>query len=184
VQFDRINFGWVLDCTISGNTIALWVGEPDRNSPLLQLFAYNPDEEQGAVVPIQDAIPTGWFGTFQLGRNSLVYWDWNERIVFVYHREEEKHSFDFVRQFQLNVTGSGHDRVALDGDILAIGGADSVHIFSARYDGHWEEASVLYYGVFLTDDDESYGNYQLAGQSLVVKKGNEVYSFHIEDCAL
>jgi len=113
-------------------------------------------------------IPTGFIWSIDLSHGYLVYWD---RDAFMYHREESNQTFSFLQQF--NIPGPWSNSLALNGDILVIGGDSITHIFSEK-NGNWEESITL---------DLPYDDYQLSGRSLLATNGNEVYAFNIEDCA-
>jgi len=165
VEFDRIDgFFWLLR-SISGDIIAVDIGYGGH----IQLYKYVPDLD--GVLPIQDQIPTGYAWSVGLINDYLAYRDKDREDVFVYRREEANKTFAFHQQ--INISGPWDNRLALDSDILVVGGIISTHIFSDQ-DGKWDETITL---------DQRYDYYALSGRQLLAATSTEVHAFDIQDCA-
>jgi len=156
-----------MECSIAGDTVAIFDTDSNYN-PVLQLYKYDKDRDE--VVP-QDPIPIPsgrWGDTMSLSHYHLVY---NVgRDVFVYKRQETNETYTFLQQ--LNVSAAEPYQLAIDKDVLVVGGENHTHIFSEQ-NGYWEETITL---------DKAYPYFSLSGRNLLAIAEHEVYSFNIERC--
>ena len=160
-------------CSIAEDTLAIVSWAWELHSGYVQLYKFNQQVE--GVITIQDHIPTGDVTALHLSTDYIAYWDTDEQAdVFVYSREKNNQTFTFHQQ--LNFSGPDHNHgLALDNDILVVGGHGRTHIFSEQIDGQCEETVTL---------DKVYSGYFLSGRNLIVTSyDNGVYYFDIEDCS-
>ena len=78
-----------------------------------------------------------------MSEGHLVYWYWDsyESDASVYNRDETNQTYIFHQQ--LNITGPDWNyNLALDNDIMVIGGDDSTHIFALQ-DGNGSKQSLI-----------------------------------------
>ena len=169
VQFDTIGLD-ISECLISGDTIAIY----DKFWASIQLYKYNQDQNE--VVPTQDPIPER-VSSMELSNDYLVYRDYWDEVFFIYHQDKTNQTFTL--QQQLNITGlPRYNSIALDNDILVVGGDNQTYIYSLQ-DGDWVESITL---------DESFDDIKVSGRTLLATKYNntslssEVYSYNIQDC--
>jgi len=174
-------------CSIVGDTIAI------RNWEGVALYKYDVDLRGFAL--LQDTIVTV-ADSSSLGQDHLAFSS-NSSMV-VYHREEKNDTFNLLQSivspdfredvkyvgdnddflmsddFYFNKEWLSHgDRVALDKDIMVVGGYNYTHIFSYHND-NWEEILTL---------QSSYDDYQLSGRNLlVVTQDDEIFYYSLEDC--
>ena len=166
VQFDTIDGS---DCSVSGDIIAIRGGYMEAEN--LQLYKYSQDTSK--VTAIQDIIPiTGTMTSLHLSNNYLVYRDGHENeAVSIYSQDKASQTFTFDQR--LDISGPFNRLVALDNDVLVVGGDSQTYIFSLQND-EWVETITL---------DETFTGYQLSGRKLVVStKEDEIYSFRFQDC--
>mmetsp|Transcript_9958 Transcript_9958/g.24359 ORF Transcript_9958/g.24359 Transcript_9958/m.24359 type:complete len:584 (-) Transcript_9958:126-1877(-) len=163
VQFDEvIGHG----CNIEENTIFTYHDVHGEVS----VFKY--DKDFDGIIRIQDPIATGRLTSAVLGKDHFVYWAPKERNAVVYHHDGDNQTFSLLQQ--LNITGPVINRgLALDNDIMVIGGINKTHIFSDQ-DGFWEETFTL---------SQSYDYYALSSRNLLAATWNEVHYFDIARCA-
>lgn len=95
--------------------------------------------------------------------------------IFIYHLDEANQTFTFHQQ--LNITGPSDNSLAIDNDILVVGGDSQTYIYSLQ-DVDWVESITL---------AQSFDHYQLSGRNIIAtnsdeSKADEIYSFHVQDC--
>ena len=154
---------------LSGDIIAIRGGYMEAEN--LQLYKYSQDTSK--VTAIQDSIPiTGTMTSLHLSNNYLVYRDGRENeAVSIYSQDKASQTFTFDQR--LDISGPFDRLVALDNDVLVVGGDSQTYIFSLQND-EWVETITL---------DETFTGYQLSGRNLIVStKEDEIYSFHFQDC--
>jgi len=116
--------------------------------------------------------------SLELSKENLVFRKYYTNDgIFIYQLNEANQTFTFHQQLNINITGPSDNSLAIDNDILVVGGDNQTYIYSLQ-DGDWVESITL---------DQSFDNYQLFGRNIIAtnsdeSKADEIYSFHVQDC--
>jgi len=116
--------------------------------------------------------------SLELSKDYLVFRkQYTHDGIFIYHRDETNQTFTFHQQLNINITGPSDNSLAIDNDILVVGGDNQTYIYSLQ-DGDWVESITL---------AQSFDHYQLSGRNIIATNSDEsgadeIYSFHIQDC--
>jgi hypothetical protein len=164
------------DCRIAGNTLVVLEYEMySDNSWMLQLYAFN--ETAYGFVPSQDPIVVyAEVLSMELSQNTFVFWDPFQQGATIYQRRNESEPYSLVEQISVNAPPE--NQIALDNDVLIVGGGgdDQTYVFSYR-NGNWAESFTL---------EQKYGHfkcYQLSAWTLLaITSEMNIYSFNIEEC--
>jgi len=164
VKTGKLNDGSPSGCSVAGNNVAIttWGGD---------LLLYKYDEDLNEVLPILDPIDAVGFVSI-LSSHYLVHAEANDSII-IYQRIERNQTFAFLQQ--LNISDYNGQALALDEDILVIGGYNHTYVF-AEQNGYWEEA--IKFDQPLAD----HWGYQISGRNLLATIGNMVYFYNIQKC--
>jgi hypothetical protein len=171
VEFDVISGQ---NCKIAGDKLVVLDFETFSDSSwILQLYSLN--ETLVGVVPSQDPIVVyAEVLSMELSQSSFVFWDRFQQGATIYQRRNESVPYSFVEQITINAPSE--NQIALDNDVLIVGGYDETYVFSYR-NGNWVESFTL---------EQRYGHfkyYQLSGRTLVASTSEmNIYSFNIEEC--
>ena len=127
--------------------------------------------------------------------NSFVYWLRDDSEALIYHRNKASQKFTLQQKLSMStlfdiadISDSLDDddfygfhgrngKLALDNDVLVVGGNTSTHIFSLTND-EWGKIISL---------DSSYYDFQISRRTIASAKNNvnqsdEVFIFNIQDC--
>jgi len=177
-QIQRLNLGnYAGSCSVAGITIVV---RDFRGG----IHAYQFDEELGEYVPLQNTLyATETIPAMSLSNHHLVYSTTQYgffqagyhggKEVFIYHRQDTYQPFNLRQHFK----SSDFDddilhALALDGDILVIGGRNKTHVFSEQ-NGAFEKSLSL---------NQGYDSVQISGRSLIATTDEEVHAIAIDDC--
>eukprot|EP00579_Thalassiosira_antarctica_P000992 CAMPEP_0201868280 /NCGR_PEP_ID=MMETSP0902-20130614/2233_1 /ASSEMBLY_ACC=CAM_ASM_000551 /TAXON_ID=420261 /ORGANISM="Thalassiosira antarctica, Strain CCMP982" /LENGTH=865 /DNA_ID=CAMNT_0048393607 /DNA_START=106 /DNA_END=2700 /DNA_ORIENTATION=+ len=174
------------ECHVAGNTIVLQGSEyviPYTGDDTLRIYQYDEGFDKGLPVqfrvPLQHVVTTGVrLKAVCLSDNYLVFNDggspWGDpNEVFVYHRQDTNQPFALPQSFKSSEYGPaiGH-ALALDEDVLVVGGQNKTYIFSEQ-NGYFEETLTL---------NQRYNSFQISGRSVIAATDKEVYTFNINRC--
>jgi hypothetical protein len=107
-------------------------------------------------------------------RKSYSYASIEEDGFNIYQWDESKNTSTVTQlnSSDYDADGFGPAFALVDG-LLVVSSSNYTHIFARENKGQWEEVLTL---------DKSYDSYALSGRTLVVVKGDEVYSMNVADC--